>query len=366
MIEVSEINSSAEMAKIRHAWSDLLDRSRNAGVFQTWEWLSSCREHFGRGKRMMLICVRDGARLVGLAPLEIAPMYGLPLRRAQFIGTGVSDYLDLIADADHENPVVEAIFSHIESHHPRWDILDLHQIPADSCILQRAESPNGHSSVVNQDVCPYLPLPTSWDDLASRLGKKTRYNLGYYERLTRREFDVHLGLMQKHELDEGMDAFFRLHTQRWRRRWLPGVLCGGRTKRFHRDVARHFHANDWLRMHGMRLDGELRAVLYCFTFRGKAYYYLGGFEPDLAKYSLGTVLTGYAIRDAIERGCREFDFLRGNEPYKLRWTQEHRTNSRLVTRKPTTRSALAAAICRLEQRMEHHGKELLHNHFGAG
>ena len=57
-------------------------------------------------------------------------------------------------------------------------------------------------------------------------------------------------------------------------------------------------------------------MLYCFNHGGKGYYYQGGFEPQLARYSPGTVLTAHAIRDAIDRGASEFDFLRGDEPYK--------------------------------------------------
>jgi len=363
MLTVSEVKTAEEMERIRPEWDDLLDRSRNAGVFQTWEWLSSCRRHFGRRKRPMTLCVRDGDRLIGLAPLEVAPMYALPIRRAQFIGTGVSDYLDFIAEDGAEDAVADAIFSSLRTDHRRWDILDLQQVPANSCILGYRASLDEFCEVLEQEVCPYLPLAESWDEMLSRFGKKTRWNIRYYERAARREFEVSLGPMPHHELDEGLEAFFRLHTKRWRRRWLPGVLRGGRTRRFHQDVARCFSERDWLRMHGLRLDGELRAVLYCFSFRDKAYYYLGGFEPDLAKYSLGTVLTGHAIRDSIERGCREFDFLRGDEPYKARWTREQRTNSRLVMRKETVRSALGAAICALEHHIERQGKELLHRRF---
>ena len=365
MLQVSEIKTSDDLDRIRPEWDDLLGRSRNAGVFQTWEWLAGCRRHFGQGKRAMLLSVRDGDRLLGLAPLEIARMYGLPVRRARFIGDGVSDYLDFIADAEHEDSVTKAIFEHLESDR-RWDVLDLQQIPNDSCILRHRTSLDGRCRTMEQDACPYLPLAETWDEMLPRLGKKTRFNLRYYERLTRRDFDVHIGPMDHTTLHEGLSAFFRLHTKRWRKRWLPGVLSGDQVRRFHTEIAKGFAEKDWLRMHGIRLDGEIRAVLYCFAYRGKAYYYLGGFEPDLAKYSLGTVLTGYAIRDSIERGCREFDFLRGNEPYKARWTREQRKNNRLVMRRPTTRSALGSAICDLEQRIQHHGKHILHNLFGSG
>ncbi|MGH9763331.1 MAG: GNAT family N-acetyltransferase, partial [Blastocatellia bacterium] len=45
----------------------------------------------------------------------------------------------------------------------------------------------------------------------------------------------------------------------------------------------------------------------------------GGFLEEAAFFSPGTVLTAFGIRAAIETGCKDYDFLRGNEEYKTRW-----------------------------------------------
>ncbi len=366
MFEISEITTTSEMDKLRGPWNDLVNRSRAATVFQTWEWLSTCRRYFGRGRRLSIISVRNGDRLIGIAPLETSRIYGSPLRRLQFVGGEVSDYLDIIADADHEEEVTRAIFGWLETHHRHWDVLDLQQIPADSCLLRCRPSLNGYAQVLGQELCPYMPLPESWDAFLAGVGKKTRWNLNYYERRARKEFDVEIRPLGVQELDHGMEAFFDLHQKRWRQRWLPGTFYSDRMKQFHKEAAGLFLENDWLRLHGLRLDGQLKAVLYCFAHKDRAYYYLGGFEPELSKYSLGTVLTGYAIKDAISLGMTEFDFLRGNEPYKTRWTQESRMNSRLIARKPTAWSAFAASLCVLDHRIQTRAKDWLHSRFGNG
>lgn len=366
MLRVSVVSAENDLDGLREEWDDLLSRSRSASIFQTWEWITVSWQYFGQRKRLLVLCVRDGERLVGLAPLELTSMYLSPLRRLQFIGTGVSDYLDFVLDADSEDAVLAAIDSWLADNHECWDLLDLQNIPENSSTKRPWNGSRLRRELLRQEICPYLPLPESWDEMHSSFGKKMRYNLGYYERLMKRNFNVHLDALSAHELDEGMSAFFHLHTQRWRKRFLPGMLTGERKQKFHRDIAWLAHKKGWLRLHGLRLDGKLQSILYCFTFNDRGYYYLGGFEPELSKYSPGTVLTGYAIRDAIERGCTEFDFLRGNEPYKSRWTQHGRTNFRLVVKKETSRSRIAAAVCRLEQRIEHRVKHELHKRIGAG
>src|SRR5206468_3397596 len=121
------------------------------------------------------------------------------------------------------------------------------------------------------------------------------------------------------DLDAEMTAFFDLHARRWRSRWQPGVLFGRRIQQFHRAAARGLLEEGSLRLHALRLDGRTVASLYCFAQAGVGYYYLGGFDPDLARRSVGTLLTAHAMEEAVREGCREFDFLRGREPYKYRW-----------------------------------------------
>jgi CelD/BcsL family acetyltransferase involved in cellulose biosynthesis len=48
-------------------------------------------------------------------------------------------------------------------------------------------------------------------------------------------------------------------------------------------------------------------------------FYLSGFDPQWAAFSPGVLLIAHAIEEAIREGQQEFDFLRGNEPYKYLW-----------------------------------------------
>jgi CelD/BcsL family acetyltransferase involved in cellulose biosynthesis len=370
MLVTEEIRGDAAMAKMAREWDDLLHNGRCGGFFQTWEWVMCCRRHFGAGKPLSLITVRDDGKLVGLAAMETTLMYGLPLRRLQFIGTGTSDYLDFLLLDGYEESALQEIIRWITHHKSRWDLVDLQQFPENSPTLDVIPSIDLSAEytirLLKQEVCPYLPLAESWEACSSGLGKKMRSNLGYYERLLRRDFEVSIAALEPHELDEGMTAFFDLHTQRWRKRWLPGMLADGKRQKFHRELAKMAHKRGWLRLHGIRINGELQSVLYCFAHKNKAYYYLGGFDPALSRYSIGTVLTGHAIRDAIESGCEEFDFLRGDEAYKSRWTSDERWNHRLVLSRNNLRSKIASSIVNLERRIEQRVKRELHKRIGAG
>jgi CelD/BcsL family acetyltransferase involved in cellulose biosynthesis len=59
--------------------------------------------------------------------------------------------------------------------------------------------------------------------------------------------------------------------------------------------------------------------MLCFDYNDSISVYNSGYDPQLhASLSTGTVLLAFCIQDAIGKGRRTFDFLRGNEEYKYR------------------------------------------------
>jgi CelD/BcsL family acetyltransferase involved in cellulose biosynthesis len=126
---------------------------------------------------------------------------------------------------------------------------------------------------------------------------------------------------------------------------------------FHREAASGFLDRDWLRLHVLEFQGTCRAALHVFTCRGRGYYYSGGFDPSLARFSPGTVLTGFAIEDALDRGSHTFDFLRGDEPYKYTWGASNRVNHRRLIWRAGSAGAVAPTLAALEQRIEHAAKQ---------
>jgi CelD/BcsL family acetyltransferase involved in cellulose biosynthesis len=100
-------------------------------------------------------------------------------------------------------------------------------------------------------------------------------------------------------------------------------------QRFHRMGAPRLQRAGLLRLHAWTLDGRIVAVQYVLVHRGRACGYLAGYDPQLAACSIGSVLINAAIEHAIREGCREFDFLRGVEPYKYAWGAANQHTYRL-------------------------------------
>jgi CelD/BcsL family acetyltransferase involved in cellulose biosynthesis len=360
------------LTNLRDEWRNLQRQCPDATPYQSWEWCDAWWRHFGSRKRPRIILFRSSSgQLIGIAPLYVSWHLGTPVRRLAWIGTGASDYLEPLAHPVLGAEVGKALLSYIQADLTGWDIADLQQLRPCASLLEAVSPAVAHRALMRMEPCPFLTLPGSWEEFTGRLGKKMRSNLGYYERLLYKSFpDARHIIADSSSLQEGMTALFELHQSRWNARWLPGVLGSRRTQAFHRDVAERFLENGWLRLHLIYADGALLSALYCFRVGSRTLYYLGGFSPNYAKYSLGTVLTAMAIRHAIEEGCTEFDFLRGNEEYKYRWLPEERFNQRLVLTQSRTHlgglgelpGKAGFALNRVERYVEHRAKVFAEHH----
>jgi CelD/BcsL family acetyltransferase involved in cellulose biosynthesis len=196
-----------------------------------------------------------------------------------------------------------------------------------------------------------LSLSERGDGVEEWLTPRMRTNLRYARRRLARE-GGQFETADAGTLVETLDALFRLHAARWNGRHLPGAFAGRRTREFHRETAAALLSRGWLRLYGLRQEDRLRAVLYCFLCGGRGYYYSGGFDPEVARLSPGTLLTAHAVDDALRAGAAAFDFLRGDEPYKYAWGAVDTLNTRVLLWRRDSLGSLARWAVRGERRVE--------------
>ena len=366
-LDVREIRDEVAWAACKTDWRRLTTApGSRATVFQSWDWVRAWWKHFGQGRRLWLLEFSDsGAAVVGYAALFL-PGGPAPLRTLRFVGTGPSDYNDLIAFPGREADVARAFWEFLAERGRSWDWLDAQQIRPGGVLGESNAGGGVRAARWPGETCPFVALPDSWDGFRTTLGKKMRSNVSYYDRALAKLFEVEARLATSETLADDLNAFFELHQRRWNRRWLPGAFAARSARAFHADVAARLLAAGALRLHTLRLDGNTQAALYCFQFNGRCTYYLGGFEPSLARLSIGTVLTARAIRHAIEQdGAAEFDFLRGDEPYKYKWAAQDRHNSRISATHGGARGPLLAGLGRAALGAELGIKHWMHRRHGG-
>src|SRR5690606_1136930 len=79
----------------------------------------------------------------------------------------------------------------------------------------------------------------------------------------------------------------------------------------------------------MRLSGAPQSALYGFQYGTRFSFFQSGIAVEGERMSAGSVLIASAMQHASDNGIMEFDFLRGDEPYKARWSTGFRENKSL-------------------------------------
>lgn len=326
---------------LRPEWDELLQASPSDCLFLTWEWLFAWWEHLARDRRLALLAVRRGDELVALAPLALGaagsagPLGRLLLPDAlQLLGTGQvgSDYLDVIARADHRQGAAEALADHLAED---GSLLELRQVPGDRSVAERLAARLGERGwralERTTNVCPVVNLEgLSWEEYVASLGRSHRQNLRRRMRKLEQRFDVRLERAGcEIGVEEAFEVLLDLHRKRWRDRGGSDALSDPAVVAFHREVIRLAHRRGWLRLYVLRLDGRPAAALYGFLYRGRFLFYQSGFDGEFGSYSVGLVIMGLTIREALREGAREYDLLHGDESYKFLWAERTRELARL-------------------------------------
>jgi CelD/BcsL family acetyltransferase involved in cellulose biosynthesis len=296
------------------AWDALLAASRVHSPFLSWTWQAHWTAAFAPDGRLEVRRVTDAdGNLVAVLPLYEATPGTLEL----IGGADVSDYLDLLARAGHEEDAWAALLQSRSAERERWL---LHAVPAASptvgVLPTLAGSCSLSATVEREERCPVLSLPSSWDAYLASLSGKHRHELT--RKIRRFERDVPDGrVVSVHtaaDVGARLGDFLALHRAS---RTGKAKFMDARMETFFRAAIPALAARDGVRLWLLEAGDEPIASFICLEWDDTVGLYNSGFSPGRAALSPGLVLLSHVIRDAIARGRARFDFLRGEERYKL-------------------------------------------------
>jgi CelD/BcsL family acetyltransferase involved in cellulose biosynthesis len=317
-------HDDAEFTRLEGEWNALLGRSASDVPFlrheYLWAWWSTRGGGEWEAAELWLAVGRNAAGAVqGIAPLfrtrTRAGLDGL-----MFLGSiEISDYLDLIVPPGSAMEFADDLLRAVEDSAPSGPkALDLYNIPEASSTLGALEAAAAARGwVVTRErlqPCPIIALPASWDDYLNGLEKKQRHELR--RKLRRAEghpTPARLRLVGPGEdLEAATESLLRLMAYEVRK---TGFLTEAMRRQF-RATVQAAAENGWLQLAFLDVGGGPAAGYLNFDYRGRIWVYNSGINPEHTSLSPGWVLLAHLIRWAIENGRSEFDFLRGDEPYK--------------------------------------------------
>jgi len=342
MMKIKVHRKFNELEAIRKEWNLLAASDSRDGFFRTAAWVIAWLKHIANTAEPFVITVRDSENtLIGLAPMCLIYFkdLGFKLKTLTFAGREVvsGDFLNLVTLPAYRPVVIQAVLDFIKGEKNSWDMLQLGELISGGNLLSATEAWAIKNNLLLRQqelrICPYINLPSTFDDYLETLGKSFR------SLIRRRKKDILIknGCTIKvcegfDEVNKGLNVSTKLHVARWQTMNQPGNLTRPGFQEFLHEICTDPQNGYQCKLYILgHKENEVGALL-AFHFGESALYYQAGWDPDssISRFSPGVVLMAYAIEDAISERLQYFEFLRGDETYKQKWTQTYRKTETLL------------------------------------
>lgn len=294
---------------LRPRWQRLHARDGRATIFQSWSWTRGWLETCPA--RWLVLVADDEGEDWAYLPLRFDRPPRLGVRTLRLLGDGICDYNGWLCDPERERDALAALSRHVLDH-LRWDCFALRDV----CAPGLDDWLSGFGAACRATRLPdtvamSLALPATWDEYVGSLGPRGAKRLRYVMRRVERVANYRVSESGSDDGDELIETALGL----WRQRW-PEIA--DETLGSVRAILSRCDESGSLRVRVLWCGSEpMAAVIGLLDHDHGAFsYYCGGYSEKFGRFSPGRVVVAHAVRQAIEAGCRVFDFLRGDEPYK--------------------------------------------------
>ncbi|MFA5097264.1 MAG: GNAT family N-acetyltransferase [Candidatus Margulisiibacteriota bacterium] len=329
-MEIKVIKSFDEFEALKDKWNLALKKSSSNLFFLRHEWLLNWWKHYGRGHDLFVILVIHDGEIAAAAPMMILNkklFRIIKVRKLQFIAHDVSDYMDFMIVSDHAANF-NRLMAQIKSSSSLWDWAEFIYLKNDSSNLKywRNIGADVNDMVFDKkdvSVIVNIGAHDSYDKYLRSLNKKVRHDvtrqMNNIEKTAKIKFDVY---KNSNEILSLLPNFFSLHKKKWKDQKMASQFYDRALTERYTSLAKDLDDTGLLELSVLRLDNNIVAMHYGFTYEDRYYWYTPTYNPEYAKYSPGKLLLAKLIENAISRRFKIFDLLRGNEQYKYFWTKD--------------------------------------------
>ena len=329
-LRVDEVDSIAALERESDAWRDLLMRVPHDSPYLTPEFMIPWARMLAARYRFRVLAVRDGEKLVGLAPLfeRSLDKWGIGFTLRSFPLHGLSPPFDLIIDPATPG-VVDALLLHLRGD-GGWHLVELLNVPATSPNVRALREACGRLGFRFDEKTSlsttYVPIQVNWDSYLESLPRKLRKSLRQGQRRLEQHGPVRFTRCPGDgmALSEGIAMALAVIATSWKRFDEEPVDWSG----FLRELGERLAARNMLCLRFLMVGGRPAAYHLELDYRNNLHGLHNAYDLEMASGNPGAVLLADALRDAHNRGCGRFDFL-GTKEYLERWAHARQDYLRL-------------------------------------
>ena len=316
-MSIQYVRDKESLASIKDDWNELV-----SDPLERFEWYSAWWQHLGNSSELSIYTYRKGGRIVGVAPFIVDRWWGQ--NRLRFIGSGVActDYARVFAEPHYQSEFFEELAEEIQS------ARSLAIVEMEGGLVGGANEELGQAlsdcsfklHTKTLDPTFVLDLPADWETFRSNCKGSLRRKINKaFRRFQSGELKIKSCSKNEIEFNTAFTILVALHQKRFDSKGIAGSLADPKFEQFLFDATSQLNAAGLIELIVLFHDGKpIGAQIYLKAKTGWQFYQSGA-EPTAMNFEPGYVMFSHQIRESIQAGFRQLDFLRGSEDYKEFW-----------------------------------------------
>ncbi len=279
------------------------------------------------------------------------------LRTLSFVGHGFTDRSDLVVSTEgsgvSREQVVSALFERVFQDGNIWDEVLLTQLTDASpnfAAVAKETGRAGHDVETEKLIaCPYLEIGPDFEAYYKGLGKNLKHDVAKKSRrLAEQGLEPDFEVVTRVD-DAVLSELRELNRRRFEAAGHRSFFLREDRFAFLRELAPVFSRRQWWLLFLFRVKGRLVAYRLCFSYNGTVYDWNTSYDLEYSQYSLGKILLKPVLAYCFGKGYRVFDFMAGDEDYKLKWTDKVTANFQIAVRRRNLKTGLVKGYSSLKK-----------------
>lgn len=303
-----------DFIKLKAEWDFLWLHSKSS-FFSSFSWYealirakSLAKEHVDIN---IVLCRGTNGQLRCIAPLKIEE------NKVMFLSNHEADYQDFIYSSPND---CEIMLRYVLDYYKNKVIL-LDSVPEYSCIISNARKISG-VNIIDGDSCPILDL-NFYDNDRRIESKNFKRKIESLKKLGNVSF---FQLYNSQDILNNLARFKMFYRDRWGNDPESSFFFEPFDDFFLAEIVRAFSSTNTVLMSTLILNEQTIAYYFGFLNNKSYLFYRSGFDKRYERQSPGMLLLKLLIDDLVKKRYMEFDFLRGEYPYKSMYSNGLRKN----------------------------------------
>lgn len=325
-LRIEELRNAEQLCRLEPEWKTVLACSDADPVFLSWEWMQAWLTAYGEREFMIIVARDEENAIAGIAPFYLSRWPEASkgaLKVVRLLGDDTADAagLGMIMKRGKEKEFAAQVVDHLLAKQREWSALALNDLAENASNAALVAEVTKRKWAIKENLAPHLvlSLPGTWNGFLASLSQKKRAAIRAAESKTRTKKVGFRRAATEKEASVGIEDLFRLHTARWKTRGKTGAFEKKARKEFYRKLTQSMLAAGKLDLWTMSIDEAVAAVEFGFIDEGRRIALQSGFDPQYAPLRVGAQLEAKVIEESIRAGVREYDFLAGDDAFKVGW-----------------------------------------------